>query len=425
MDITRHGITWTITGTPTNGTYANGDPWVVGAITITAISPTPSAGRNGTVVNPAVGTSQGFDDRLWDGWVGQSYDESLNVGNNLPLDVAANSSVVSSISTSSNVVYNQIDTYAVLTVVESQPAANSFRPRYTGSGSRASAFTTASLNYNALADWSTTGTTPPDRSSLETAFEKLWYEQDVSWTSRYYATPYMASDGYGRTKADKVNNACLLLNTDLSDANKQTLLIEIVQYGIDIGGVIAAGGVYDADGGHQCGRLSPLIVAAMVLGDATLKTYITGAAMKFQELQVSFYVAQSDVDATKVGMNSDPVTQYSAGDIGMAEWGIRHYQYPQYDNDWWAASYRDISGGSLMGVRMVITGLAAQSAVGWSALMDYADRHVTYETSVGYAGEFDANPTPAWHIEMWELYNNYGDASSGKRICGFLLTPVA
>lgn len=96
ISITRHGVTWTITGTPTNGTYANGDPWVVGAISITAISPTPTAGTNGTVVNPAIGRTQGFDNRVS---AYNTYSEVLNVGNDLPLAVSTSSSVVSSIST--------------------------------------------------------------------------------------------------------------------------------------------------------------------------------------------------------------------------------------------------------------------------------------------------------------------------------------
>jgi hypothetical protein len=417
LDITRHGITWTISDATVtdSGTYANGDPWVDAngsSITITAISPTPTAGRNGTVVNPGISSSeQGFDDRLWDGWLGQSYSETLNVGNNLPLSVAVDSSVVSCISTSSDVIYNQIDTYAVLTVVSSAPASNSFRPRYTGSGSRASNWTTADLNYDALADWVTSGTTPPSRASLETDFAKLWYEQDTSWTSRYYATPYMATNGYGKDKALKVGDACLLLNTDLSDANKQTLLIEMVQYGIDIGGVIAAGGVYNADGGHQCGRLAPVLLAAVVLDDATLKSYVTGAAMKFQELQVCFYVAESDVSppgTAKIGANIEPgvvnLIQYSMGDVGTAEWGIRHYTHPTWDNNNWVASYRDISGSTLMSIRLLATALDAESVINWPALMDYADRHIGHETTTS---DFASNQTPAWQIDMWESYQDY------------------
>ena len=38
-EITRHGVTFTLDGTKTTGTFANGDYWVVGPVTITAITP--------------------------------------------------------------------------------------------------------------------------------------------------------------------------------------------------------------------------------------------------------------------------------------------------------------------------------------------------------------------------------------------------
>ena len=45
--VSRHGITWTFDRDRVTGVYANGDPWVVGPVVITAITPKPSVGRNG------------------------------------------------------------------------------------------------------------------------------------------------------------------------------------------------------------------------------------------------------------------------------------------------------------------------------------------------------------------------------------------
>ena len=78
--VTRHGVTWTFDNDYTTGQYANGDWWVVGPVVITQITPTPTTGRNGTVVNPAIGSTQGFDDRFW----ANAYSAALNVGNKLP-----------------------------------------------------------------------------------------------------------------------------------------------------------------------------------------------------------------------------------------------------------------------------------------------------------------------------------------------------
>src|SRR5690606_6636992 len=62
--VSRHGVTWVFDKDYPTGQYANGDPWVVGPVTITSITPAPTNGRNGTVINPSLGTSQGFDDRV-------------------------------------------------------------------------------------------------------------------------------------------------------------------------------------------------------------------------------------------------------------------------------------------------------------------------------------------------------------------------
>ncbi|MGY8733022.1 MAG: hypothetical protein ACKVK0_12845, partial [Pirellulales bacterium] len=230
ISITRHGVTWTITGTPTNGTYANGDPWVVGAISITAISPTPTAGTNGTVVNPAIGRTQGFDNRVS---AYNTYSEVLNVGNDLPLAVSTSSSVVSSISTVATQSFEQITTFAILTVVASSPAAGSFRPAPIG-GDFTHPWTSGGMDYTKLASLDQTLITVPSIATSETDFEKSWYEQDLTWTGRYMHTDYMGgNNGYGRDMAIQTGTAALQLNLDYSDAAKETLLIRLIQYGVD------------------------------------------------------------------------------------------------------------------------------------------------------------------------------------------------
>src|SRR6478752_1172307 len=103
--VTQHGVTWTFDKNYTTGQYANGDGWVVGPVTITAISPAPAIGQNGTVVNPVLGSTQGYDNRF--GF--NEYNDALNVGNKLPTTIAVNSSVVSTISKASYSQFGQID----------------------------------------------------------------------------------------------------------------------------------------------------------------------------------------------------------------------------------------------------------------------------------------------------------------------------
>ena len=266
--LTRHGVTWTFDKDYTAGQYANGDWWVVGPVVITQITPTPTAGRNGTMVNPSRGRAQGFDDRIW----GNTYSASLNAGTNLPLNVAANSSVVSSISKSSTSTYTQFDAFVILTVVDSAPAPGSFRPPYIGDGSRASRWKAADLDYSALNTLNSSAlSSKPSISTVAGYFDKTWYEQDLTWTGRYLHTSYMAPSGYGRDMASRTGDAALWLNLDSTNAEKQTLLIRLVQYGIDINGILNDGGRWYDTGGHNIGRFSPLLVAAATLDDAELK----------------------------------------------------------------------------------------------------------------------------------------------------------
>lgn len=411
--MTRHGVTWEFDENYTTGQYANGDPWVVGPVVITQITPTPTAGRSGTVVNPERGRTQGFDNRMGSN---NPYSESLNVGNNLPLTVPVNNSVVSSISRADTVAYTKIDTYAVLTVVSTPPAAGSFRPPYIGSGSRASAFNASQLDYTKLQKLAPPSGTP-DLTTVANHFDRLWYEQDLTWTGREMRTSYMASNGYGKDMAIKTGDAALLLNLNYTNAQKEALLIRFVQYGIDIHGILLDGGVWNADGGHNCGRLSPILVAAAALNSSTLKAQVVGASIKFQEFQQTFFVSQADVNLTnRTAINGKPISNYTTADIGMPEWGVTHTATPSKDNNRWDGPYRDIAGGQLTGPAMAARVMGLRTLVNWDAFFQYQERHLNYEQSAGYGGEFDSNPTPAFHKAFYNAHKNAVPGSGGVPI---------
>ena len=136
--VSRHGITWTFDRDRVTGFYANGDPWVVGPVVITSITPRPAVGRNGSMLNPALGSRQAFDDRYIATY--NPYDNTLNVGIKLPLTVGANSSLISSISSVDYKQWGLTQMFAVLTCVSSAPPAGSFRPAYMGAPIKASAW---------------------------------------------------------------------------------------------------------------------------------------------------------------------------------------------------------------------------------------------------------------------------------------------
>lgn len=405
----KNGVTWTFNGNYTTGQYANGDPWVVGPVTITAIFPAPSDGRNGTMVNPPIGSAQGFDKDL----SYNPYNSSLNVGKSLPLTVAANSSVVSSVTADAYTQYNTIQMVSILTVVSSAPPAGSFRPPAIGSGSRASQWNESQIDYSKLNTLARAPlTAAPALSSYVDWFSYPWFEVDSNWSGRYLHPSYMAPTGYGRDLAIRTGDAALLLNLDYTNAQKRDLLIGVIQAGIDTYGFVSKGGVFYADGGHNIGRLAPLVVAAGVLNDSQMKGVIAGSGMKFQEYQQTFFVSQSDVNLTARVMNNNyPVTQYTAANIGMPEWGIRHFSNPEKDNNAWGTPYRDSGGCAFIAVTMAARVMGLRNVIAWEPLFQYAERRLNYEQSGSYGGELNYNPTPAFHKQF---YNNYKNATLGS-----------
>lgn len=104
--LTRHGITWTFSASVTYGTYANGDYWVQGPVTVTAISPTPVAtvAANGSMLDPkGENGSQSFANMPWWGG-GNLYNPAENVGLSLPLVITPDAGSYKSLVSSKTVV---------------------------------------------------------------------------------------------------------------------------------------------------------------------------------------------------------------------------------------------------------------------------------------------------------------------------------
>ncbi len=67
--------------------------------------------------------------------------------------------------------------------------------------------------------------------------------------------------------------ATLLLMLDYSGGEKEPLLDNVVQYGIDLWGIARAGYYgWQAFGGHGTGRKWPIVFAGIMLGDPAMET---------------------------------------------------------------------------------------------------------------------------------------------------------
>jgi len=270
--VTQFGITWTFDAAYPVGQFANGDFWVVGPVTIASVDPAPTAGGNGTVVNPPLG-SQGYDER------GGEYDASVRA--TFPLALGGVSSVVSSIShgesdcmDGNNPAYTTydggcqrgpIETQAVLTVLDAAPAERTFRPPYAGTDHKP-LHPLGYVRWDLLPSYPAPASAPAAASVLRHV-ERPWIDHILNWTLQHgCATHNMYC--YGREIGDIVSEVALY--TLLDTPERETLTIRFIQLGIDNAGIVANGGRWPADGGHMNGRKWPVVFAGVMLDDAEM-----------------------------------------------------------------------------------------------------------------------------------------------------------
>jgi hypothetical protein len=313
--VTQFGITWTFNGDYPVGQYCNGDYYVVApsGLSIPAISPgstidavvSPGRVMSGTMVNPIPG-AQG-----WDSLSGQ-FNAALNAGrpggnalnSGNPLVVAAGSSVVTQISmlNPSQGWGNRPMTSdaAVLTIVAAAPAAGSFRPPYCGT--LKPSWNKSSLNYGVLGTLAPV-TSTPTLATTAAYNARPWMEVITTWESRQ-SHPTNNQPEYGRDMAYQTGDALLRLQLNDSNANKETALINLVQYGIDIYGASINGATWSPDGGHCMGRKSILLLAGKVLGDSGMLAYADYAQHNIFQDDQGVVVVNSAVEAA-IPLTSD------------------------------------------------------------------------------------------------------------------------
>lgn len=406
------GITWTFSEDRPTGKFANGDWWVVGPVTITNITPRPGHDGNprngGSMINPIPGRTQGF--------YGDSnsppYDAAKNVSLRLPVTIQSGNSLYSTI--------NNPDTWAagaaaertyfketaILTILPAAPPAGSFRPPWAGTNKTIkSNWNVASLNYSKLR--SLTPPVPanvPNLQLMESATQRPLMEMDYGWpNSQWKATwsPFklggFPNRAYGADVAGISSASGLLLNTNLSNAAKEKLLINMVQWGIDNFGLMEAGMNWWANGGHNNGRLLPTFIAGKVLDDPDILTRASGRS-QFQELTSHAFITQADIDLPR-SPNNPPRRPYSQDQLGMPEWGSTG-QSADTSSEWYpnngtffASYYRFVNGPANCGTVATILLMGGRGDVKNEAFFRYViERYYPRDTPSGFTRD------------MWDTY---------------------
>jgi hypothetical protein len=291
--VSQYGITWTFEKPARVGQFINGDWYVVGPATVKAIDPPPTHGndipkrqldhmdkerkedqrvRNGFMLNPPAAMKVSYDSGV------RNYFDPTLIGR-LPVPMKAGDSLVSTISMPKALVLhaqlrNKIErgdgdsspirTAAVLTCVGETQPADAFRPAFCDR--QAKVYLARDLKRELLPTAARTKSTPKidqcvrftQRPWVGTCF--FGFEEPVENMPQYGLE-------YGRVSG----LAGLMLCTDLPAAEKEPLLVNFVQVGIDLGGMVRGGHPgWTGWGGHGSGRKLPIVMAGLLLGDEQL-----------------------------------------------------------------------------------------------------------------------------------------------------------
>ena len=288
--VSQYGITWTFEKKAPVGQFVNGDYYVVGPVTVVNIDPRPLYDdevpedqldahdkrvqgkkyiRNGSMLNPPPRKEVAYDSgiRNW-------FRPELTA--KLPIPMEPGDTLASTISLkldeqsrgpyhSSGVRGHHdncpVRVAAVLTCMDGPQPADAFRPSYCDTSNKV--YRAGSLRRDLLPSIARVEDVP-DPVKFAEVFQKPWLDTGYFGFDR----PMENMPHYGQWVGQSVSTAGLLLCMDFTPEEKEKLLINLVQAGIDYWGVVRGGHPgWEGWGGHGSGHKFPIVFAGFMLGD--------------------------------------------------------------------------------------------------------------------------------------------------------------
>jgi hypothetical protein len=400
--VSQYGMTWTFEKPSRVGQFVNGDWYVVGPATVTAIDPKPLYGdeipkreldhmdrerkvehrvRNGFMLNPPAAMTVAYDSgvRNW-------FDASLI--QKLPVAMKPGDSLVSTISMPKNLVLraqlrNKIErgvddsspirTAAVLTCVAEPQPADAFRPGFCDR--KATIYLARNLKRELLPSAAASRNVPKKLDLFIRFTQRPW----VGTCFFGFEEPVENMPQYGM-EYGRVSGVCaLLLCTDFKPEQKEPLLANYVQIGIDLGGMVRAGHPgWTGWGGHGSGRKLPIVFAGLLLGDEELANVNRSfPKVSFGEDEQTAYgdcwTGAKVVFAGHSGI--DAAT--GAGRSRNSGWGPYEHVPPSQwkgGHNTSEAYRRTCTSGGWVAQGLALRLLHAEKAWGHDAFLDYEDR---------------------------------------------------
>jgi hypothetical protein len=410
--VSQYGITWTFAEPARVGQFINGDWYVVGPVIIKAIEPKPLYGqeipkreldrmdkerredqrvRHGFMLNPPARMQVAYDSGVRN-WFVPSLIQKL------PVTMKAGDALVSTISMPKGLVLraqlrNKIErgvddsspirVAAVLTCMSGPQPPDAFRPAFCDRQQRV--YLARNLKRELLPAAAATRSIP--KVELYIRFtQRPW----VGTCFFGFEEPVENMPQYGLEYGRVAGISALLLCTDLKPERKELLLVNLVQVGIDLGGMIRAGHPgWTGWGGHGTGRKLPIVFAGLLLGDPQLSNLNRSfPTVSFGEDEQTAYgdcwTGAKVVFAGHSGI--DAVTGVGRDRVRGAAWGpYEHLPPSQWQSGQRTSeAYRRSSTSvgwvaQALGLRL----MQAEKAWGHDAFFDYVDRWM-YEDDAAF-----------------------------------------
>ncbi len=433
--VSQFGITWTFDKPARAGHFINGDWYVVGPVTIKAIDPRPLYGgeiarreldnvdkerpqaqrvRNGFMLNPPAQMKVAYDSgvRNW-------FDPALI--QKLPVAMKPGDSLVSTISMPKGLILhaqlrNKIErgvedsspirTAVVLTCVSQPQPADAFRPSFCDG--RQTILLARDLKRELLPRAARSQHTP--RIEQYTRFtERPW----VGTCFFGFEEPVENMPQYGLEYGRVVGISALLLCTDLPPAAKEPLLVNFVQVGIDLAGMIRSGHPgWTGFGGHGSGRKLPIVFAGLLLGvDDWARINSAFPKVSFgEDEQTAYGACWTGAKVVFAGHSGIDAATGAGRDRGNG-WGpYEHMQPSQWKGGQnTSESYRRCcTSVGWVAQALALRLMHAEQAWGHDAFFDYVDRWM-YENDADFVKTIKA-ATGHDHDREWSRQGQAWDA---------------
>lgn len=467
--VTRNGITMTLAAPAQAGTYANGEYWVLGPVSVTAFDPpsrVQASGQysdavaytnrtiHGVQVNPGnrsfvggttAANSYGEDRQGYDSLTVDStgnpdfpWQSNRNVDPGITGSALAvtTGTIVKAVSRDGQGGRSAppadgrqfIHRMEAFTVVSAAPPAGAFRPPV-ASSDKTSSFTLSDMDSSWLPSLALpSGAPTPDIAALTAVLKGPYPLQYTQNTGHRMIMPVNdTQQEYGRDIGHDVSIAALALCLNIyTSAEKRALLASICQLGLDVYGRLKEGGIFPGNGGGEPWRKLALCIAARAFqGAAAGADLATGAGRKasFAEGSQYFTIAKSDVDGARYRADGRPRVPYNLSLVGTPEWGEQHIINPNRDGANWSAFYRSVNHSHMLAQAIAVRLLGLATIWNDAICLDYYDRTWartktgTFQSiSLRHGAVPTANDPSTLTQRMWEVYRADTDTAAPSRV---------